>query len=262
VAASPTAPASLELDTQTLNRRDTGMGTRMISDRAFFQLLGCRTIRALDITDYEGAEVIHDLAKPLPPDLHGIADFVVDGSTLDNTFDPARTLRNCAALLRAGGRLLTINAFSCWDTPYVIMPPMWFLDYFVTNRFVDCKAYVLIFDHDHARAAVYWLDVAFLQLRRREMGRFIAFDAEGRALNPPYHMLTVVFAEKGPDSVDDLSPVQQDYRSDADWEVYLRNLEPIVASPRAHLIRSTGEPFFGHVPGGHRLIGDDYQAMA
>ena len=39
-------------------------------------------------------------------------DFVVDGSTLDNTFNPAQTLRNFAELLRPGGRLLTINAFS------------------------------------------------------------------------------------------------------------------------------------------------------
>src|SRR6185312_10673187 len=89
-----------------------------------------------------GAEVIHDLTKPLPDHLKGIADFVIDGSTLDNTFNPALTIKNYADLLKPGGRLLTTNNCSNDHNPYVIIPPLWYLDYFLANGFADCKVYI------------------------------------------------------------------------------------------------------------------------
>jgi hypothetical protein len=64
-------------------------------------------IQALDRSDYEGANVIHDLNLPVTDRLKGIADLIVDGSTLDNTFNPALTLKNYCDMLRPGGRLLT-----------------------------------------------------------------------------------------------------------------------------------------------------------
>ena len=58
-----------------------------ISDEDFFRLLGVPTIRALDVSAYEGADIVHDLTTPIPPEMEGIADFILDGSTLDNVFD-------------------------------------------------------------------------------------------------------------------------------------------------------------------------------
>jgi hypothetical protein len=48
------------------------------------------------VSPYEGAEIIHDLNRPVPDKLKESADFIVDGSTLDNVFDPAMVLRNFA----------------------------------------------------------------------------------------------------------------------------------------------------------------------
>jgi SAM-dependent methyltransferase len=250
--------ANIELEART--RRARAIGDRMISDRAFFGLLGAKAVRAIDFSDEESAEIIHDLTQPLPDELHEIADFVVDGSSLDNMFNPAQALRNYASLLRPGGRVLTVNAFSCWNTPYAIMPPLWYLDYFVMNKFDDCKAYVVIVDEEW-RMNVYWLDVHFLQRRRRDMGRFIAFDETGRRFNPPQRMMTVILAEKGRDSTVDRYPIQQEYRSDEDWEVFASNLALIEKSPRPHLLRSNCEAFFADTPGGHLRVGGDYQAI-
>ncbi|MBP6943211.1 MAG: hypothetical protein KBB55_04180, partial [Candidatus Buchananbacteria bacterium] len=88
-------PEQITLDKTTLNRNASG-DKELITDTSLFKLLGAKSVCALDHSDYEGAEVIHDLTKPLPEHLKGIADFIVDGSTLDNTFNPALTIQNYA----------------------------------------------------------------------------------------------------------------------------------------------------------------------
>src|SRR5262245_37054452 len=71
-----------------------------IRDDDFFRLLGVPRVKAIDVSDYEGAEIICDLTAPIQPALEGIADFILDGSTLDNVFDPATALKNIARMLK------------------------------------------------------------------------------------------------------------------------------------------------------------------
>jgi hypothetical protein len=66
-------------------------------------------VLALDHSNYEGAEIIHNLTTPVPPELRKRADFILDGSPLDNVFDPATVITNFAEMLRPGGRLITTN---------------------------------------------------------------------------------------------------------------------------------------------------------
>jgi hypothetical protein len=54
-------------------------------------------------------------------------------------------LQNYSRLLRPGGRMLTLNVFSSYSTPYVIMLPLCYIDYFVMNRFVDCSVYIIVY---------------------------------------------------------------------------------------------------------------------
>jgi hypothetical protein len=203
----------------------------------------------LDHSDYEGAEIVHDLREPLPQRLSEITDFLVDGSTLDNVFTPSTVLQNYAKLLRPGGRLVLLNAFSSYDTPYAIMPPLWYLDYFVINGFADAKVYIVVFP-GQGEDNVFYVDVNFLQQAKRSMGRFCG----------PHHMVTVVMAEKGPSSTTDRMPIQQDYRSQEEWAVYLEKLAVIQQSTRHHLLRShTGRRLFD-VAGGHVFINTEFKA--
>lgn len=235
-------PSQFELDKTTLDRK-RGDAEKLVSDAALFKLLGAPSVKALDHSPYEGAEVIHDLRTPVPAHLQNIADFIVDGSTLDNVFTPSIVLQNYAKLLRPRGRLLMVNAFSAHNTAYVMMPPMWYLDYFVMNRFVDCKVYVILFLEDNTGKVmdnVFWLDVDAVSESRRGMHRFLS----------PHEMVTIVFAEKGENSTVDCLPNQQDYRSAEEWEEYLANLDVIRQCQRHHLVRSrTGRVFMPTVPG-------------
>lgn len=251
----PANPASIEIDTSTIHHR-AGFESG-ISDVSFLRLLGLRNIRALDHSPYEKAEIIHDLRRRLPWRLRRSADIVIDGSTLDNVFTPATVLQNFARLLKPGGRLFMLNAGSPFDTAYVLTTPLWYVDYFATNGFADCKVYVVVGDEmnfdkknfDKKKFNVFYVDLAQIESRRREMGRFLS----SRPLS------IVVFAEKGAHSSWDKLPIQQDYRSPEEWKSYLSNIAAMLQSKRPHLLASNTERFVSdsEVKGGHIYIAAD-----
>jgi hypothetical protein len=220
--------AAIEIDRTTFNRdRDAGFA----SDRSIFRALGNDRVRALDVSPYEGAEVIHNLNEPIPAALRECADFIVDGSTLDNVFDPAMALRNLAAMLRPGGRMLMVNAWNTREGAYTLCSASWFFDYFVINGFADARVYGCVSAGRSSNA--YWLDPAFMSspLARTRTPRLSCW------WRRPF---TVVMAEKAARSTCTMLPTQAHYRPETEWRAYLANLEPIKASPRPHLVRSIG----------------------
>lgn len=192
--------------------------------------LGSNSVKALDISPYEGAEVVHDLGQPLPDRLKATADFIVDGSTLDNVFDPAMALRNFAQLLRPGGRLIAINCLNMRDGAYTICPPDWFLDYFVENGFADCKVYVCAGVRNSTNS--YWFDTQAMVAQKPD--RPYLFPALW------WRYFTMVFAEKASASTTDLVPQQLHYRSAEAWARYAAQLSDMNRSERPHLARSVG----------------------
>jgi hypothetical protein len=68
-----------------------------------------------------------------------------------------------------------------------------------------------------------------------------------------------VFAEKSARSTWNKLPIQQDYRSPAEWTSYLANVAAILQSKRPHLLASSTERFLSEseVQGGHIYIPKD-----
>lgn len=94
-------------------------GTRPVSPRpAFaddlFTALGASRVDVMDFSDYEGANLLHDLNQPVPLAWHGQFDVVVDGGTLEHVFNVPVALRNAMELLRPGGRLLSATIPNNW----------------------------------------------------------------------------------------------------------------------------------------------------
>ena len=71
----------------------------------FLAALGAKEIQSLDVSDFEGAQIVHDLNLPLPEHLRGQFDMVYDGGTLEHVFNLPIALKNCMELLRPDGRL-------------------------------------------------------------------------------------------------------------------------------------------------------------
>ena len=215
---------TIEIDHQTLR----SVEGEFIRDDEFFRLLGVSDFRALDHSDFEGADLIHDLNEPVPEELCGIADFILDGSTLDNVWDPATAVRNVARMLKPHGRFISINMGSNHFTPYIVITPQWLLDYFVVNDFNDCKAYMFIYG-DAGELTVVTPDAARLTVSgSNTLNNFVSSATMG----------VVVVAEKGPASTWNRNPSQQHYRSEAEMASFRQTLDRMIALGRTHPARS------------------------
>ena len=127
------------LDAEGIEIRDghgvetvTNSGSRNspLSNVSFFGLFSEANVQALDVSDYEGAEILHDMNLPIPDSLEQKFDFILDGGCLDNIFAPNETIKNIAKLLRPGGRVVHSNYMSYVPTVYTAMSLDWYFDYY------------------------------------------------------------------------------------------------------------------------------------
>ena len=230
-------PKSVPVDTDTL----AGAGNAFIRDDAFFKLMGIKNAKSLDVTDYEGADIICDLNEPLDEKLEGTADVIIDGSTLDNVFDPAMALRNLTKMLSDNGRIFLFNMGSNHNVPYIIPTPLWLFDYFVVNAFTRCDVYVVA-------TSPQGVNVLMLDPETIKQPPWIPNVTAGDAA---IHLIVV--AERGPSSTCDKTPVQHQYRSEAVVKAYERRFSMIKRNAQPSLISSTIEPFV-HIPPGYKFI--------
>ena len=93
-----------------------------------FKSLGFNTVRTLDISDYEGAEILHDLNLPVPPELQGRYSCVFDGGTLEHVFDFPRALNNAKTLVKTGGLFIGVSPVNnaCGHGFYQLSPELIF----------------------------------------------------------------------------------------------------------------------------------------
>jgi hypothetical protein len=138
--------------------------------------------------------------------------------------------------------------FSNHYEPYAIMPPLWYLDFFVVNGFADCKLYIQVCT---APYNTFTIDFDALLNPERQVSPFAS----------PYEMSVIVLAEKGEGSTSHVNPAQQHYRSQQQWAQYRTNLERMTFSQRPHLCHSQGDIVFFDVRAGHLFMDTDYRAL-
>lgn len=167
---------------------------RNTSDVTFFKLLGVDQLQALDSSDYEKADIIHDLNQPVPADLHGRFPFILDGGTLEHVFDVRQALTNISNLLAVGGRVLHISPTNNYvNHGFYQLSPTLYYDYYGVNKFVNLQGFVgdQLSDFDPSPNDLYALQP----------------ERQGEMMSS--HRLAVIFlAEKGPDSSAGVVPTQ------------------------------------------------------
>ncbi|MBV8089746.1 MAG: hypothetical protein JO139_09260 [Alphaproteobacteria bacterium] len=219
-------------------------------------MLGLDEVFAIDITDREGAEIVLDLNYPVPASLANSCDLLVDGSLLDNIFDPTTGLKNIAKLLMPGGRCFVHNMANTrtdfTGIPYTIFNPMWFFDYFVWNEFDYCQVYVNVYSKESADPEVY--AISFEHAGRHWDGGII------RPIVSEHLIALNVYAEKGRRSTWDKMPTQHVYRSAADWDRYIGIVEGYRAQQRAHVQFGAGGSTPANIPAGYLRVWPDGSA--
>jgi len=73
------------------------------ADRFYRELLGSETVTSIDYSDYEGATITHDMNQPVPDNLRGRFDVVIEGGSLEHIFNFPVAITNLMQMTKVGG---------------------------------------------------------------------------------------------------------------------------------------------------------------
>lgn len=75
----------------------------------FWRMLGAKRVDTLDVSDFEGATLVHDLNRPVPESWKRRYDAVCDIGTLEHVFEFLTAMRSCMEMVKVGGHLLAVT---------------------------------------------------------------------------------------------------------------------------------------------------------
>lgn len=107
------------------------------SDSFLREFLDIKHLSIIDASDYEGADIIHDLNEPIPENLHARFDAVIDSGSLEHIFNFPIAIANLMNLVKIGGSLfLTTPANNlCGHGFYQFSPELMFRIFTEENGF-------------------------------------------------------------------------------------------------------------------------------
>jgi len=105
------------------------------SDYLFIHLLGANSVKSLDISDYQGADIIANLNLPIPHGLVNSFDVILDLGTLEHLSDVRSAVDNYFAILRQNGLYIFSAVMNNWsDHGFFQFSPTFFVDLVRVNR--------------------------------------------------------------------------------------------------------------------------------
>jgi SAM-dependent methyltransferase len=108
-----------------------------IHQRTLFRLLGfsAENIHAMDVSPYEGADVIHDLNEPVDARFAGQFDLVYDGGTIEHVFSLKDALWNLMRMCKVGGFVVNHTPADYVNHGFVNVGADLFRDFYWSNGF-------------------------------------------------------------------------------------------------------------------------------
>jgi SAM-dependent methyltransferase len=178
---------------------------KLISDASFFSLFTDAVVKASDVSDYEGAEIVFDLSDSIPSSLNRAFDFIYNGSVLDNVFDPAACIRNISKMLRSDGVVFHYEGAAHSSPAYLKFSPDWFFDYYALNGFADFQSYIVTYGDVHVDPwSVYEWSAFAPGNTSQDLTMPMRLGAEA---------MVVAIAQNAPTATIDRIPLQNVYRS-------------------------------------------------
>ena len=101
-------------------------------------------LHSLDYSAYQGADFIHDLNVPVPKEMHGSFDSVLNIGTLEHVFDIKTAVTNMIDLCRVDGHVVFIGPSNndCGHGFYQFSPEFLLQIFNKNNGFSDVQVYV------------------------------------------------------------------------------------------------------------------------
>ena len=186
-----------------------------LDDEALLSMFGNVNYQTMDVSDYENASIIHNLNNPIPKELEGQFDYIIDGGTFDHLFDLKTCFENVTKLLKPGGRIFQWNAASNYaNAGYLSFSADFFYDYYTLNKFANCRTF---FATSHSMGSQNWYFFEFIPPSNSK-----GYSCFKQSYS---HVMVIVLAEKGMDSTAHRMPVQLQYRDENLRGEYQKNSE-------------------------------------
>ena len=115
------------------------------ADQFICNILNIDKLSIMDISDYEGAQIIHDLNFDIPVQLEKKYDVVIDGGTLEHIFNFPVAISNCMKMVKEGGSIFIFSMSNnhCGHGFYQFSPELFFR-LFQPEYGFDIKSVVLM----------------------------------------------------------------------------------------------------------------------
>ena len=120
------------------------------SAESYYAACGYGESLALDVSGFEGAQVILDLNDDrTPAELVGRFDAVFNGGTIEHVFHVPNALSHLTRMLRTDGLAIHLSPCHNWvDHGFYQFSPTLFFDYYEAARFQPLESAVFLFDRD------------------------------------------------------------------------------------------------------------------
>jgi hypothetical protein len=108
-----------------------------LSDETFFHLLGFERVESCDVSDWEDADHLLDLNRPVPDELKARYDAVLDPGSILQIFHQPQLFKNLHDFLKPGGRVIhaAVPSNNHVDLGFYMFSPTFFHDYYAANAY-------------------------------------------------------------------------------------------------------------------------------
>ena len=113
-------------------------------DNMLVDQFGASRVESIDNCDYEDATHVLDLCQPIPPELQGRYDMVIDAGTTEHIFNAPQALKSISQLARPGGRIVHILPANnyCGHGFWQFSPELFFSLYSEKNGYRDTQVFL------------------------------------------------------------------------------------------------------------------------
>jgi hypothetical protein len=113
----------------------------------FARSLGAKKVASMDISDYEGATIVHSLNDPAPKELYDRYDLLIDGGTLEHVFNVPVSMESCMRMVKVGGHIVVItNINNMVGHGFYQFSPEFFFRVFAPENGFEVKSMVALED--------------------------------------------------------------------------------------------------------------------
>jgi SAM-dependent methyltransferase len=136
---------AFKADGRMLSTRPRAVAHQWLSDEFFFRFIGFEATRSVDYSQFEGADIAHDLNELGLASKTGACDFVYNGGTMEHVFHVPNVLRNIFDVLTIGGCVLHHSpSNNMLDHGFYQFSPTLLWDYHHANGYADIKVILAI----------------------------------------------------------------------------------------------------------------------